>query len=161
MFSLLGLLVGLMTSSKGRLWSWGVSSTATLSFSKASVIATEANALLANTPQVALSLCYMSSSSFCTAIASAQEWNNLGIARKGLRVSEPRGEQRSTYFLQLPYKWAVPLGVVSTALHWLLSQTFFLVRFDVYDGDRYLNGFSAGGASGVSFVVFLVVFFGL
>ena len=48
--------------------------------------------------------------------------------RKGPRVSAvPHGEQRSTYFLQLPYKIAFPLMVLSGMLHWLTSQSIFLV----------------------------------
>lgn len=100
--------------------------------------------------------------SFCTAITSIQEWNSLGAARKGLRVSEPRSDQHSTYFLNLPYRWAVPLLVVSTALHWFLSQVFFLVRIDVIDGSGKFDvrlSRTAVGVSGVSFAVFFGVFF--
>lgn len=32
-----------------------------------------------------------------------------GATRKGLHVSEPRGDQRSTYSLSLLYSWAAPL----------------------------------------------------
>ncbi|KAJ4367831.1 hypothetical protein N0V86_009668 [Didymella sp. IMI 355093] len=60
-------------------------------------------------------------------------------------------------------------------LHWLLSQTFFLVRIDVYDGKGSLitagsritdidienPSRSACGVSSSSFVVFFVAFLGL
>jgi hypothetical protein len=52
----------------------------------------------------------------------------MAYHRKGLRVSEnPRGAQRSTYFLQLPYRYAIPLLIVSSAMHWMVSQSLFLV----------------------------------
>lgn len=117
-------------------WLWGASSQNTLTFgldlrrSGATIF----NAWLANMPQVLLSFCYLNLNTLCTAMAGEEEWNGL-VRRKGLRVTEPRGEQRSTYFLQLPFKWAVPLITVSTILHWLLSQTFFLIRIDYFPVD--------------------------
>lgn len=91
-----------------------------------------------------------------------QEWNGIGATRKVLRVSEPRGDQRSTYFLSLPYRWAIPLLVVNTSFHWFLSQVFFLVRTDAMSGFREVDherSRTAVGASGVSFAVFFGVFF--
>ena len=53
---------------------------------------------------------------------------------KGLRVSSrPKGAQRSTYFLQLPYRFGIPLMVLSGTLHWLVSQSIFLIAIDYYD----------------------------
>jgi hypothetical protein len=57
-----------------------------------------------NVPQLALSLCYLALNSICTSLASAYKWNNMARTRKSLRVTDPQGQQRSTYFLQLPYK---------------------------------------------------------
>ncbi|KZM24303.1 hypothetical protein ST47_g4573 [Ascochyta rabiei] len=152
----------------GRAWSWGTSSEGVLSFGsmKSSATATIFNAWLSNMPQLLLSFCYMSINSFCTALAGAQEWNGLGSmdARKSLRVSEPRGQQRGTYFLQLPYRWGVPLIVASTTLHWLLSQTFFMIRVDVYKDSGLVDvasSRSACGGSASSFIVFFALFLGL
>ena len=82
----------------------------------------------------------------------------MAFKRKGLRVTEPKAQQRSTYFLQLPYRWGVPLMITSGLLHWLLSQTIFLVRLDV----RGLNGqirpqqsMSACGYSSSAFVALI------
>ena len=44
-----------------------------------------------------------------------------------------RGQQRSTYFLQLPYRFALPLMLLSGVLHWLVSQSIFLVSVDFYE----------------------------
>jgi hypothetical protein len=68
------------------------------------------------------------------------EWSTYARHRKGLRVSRPAiGSQRSTYFLQLPYRFALPLMALSGILHWLVSQSIFLVAIDVYhwDGSRF------------------------
>lgn len=120
------------------------------------------NAWKVNFPQIILSFCYLGLNNICTFLASAEEWNNFAHTRKGLRVSRPMAEQRSTYFLQLPYKWAIPLIATSSALHWLLSQTFFLVRVDVYTGDSDTPSNwsrSACGYSSFSLLIFSNVSF--
>ena len=93
------------------------------------------------------------------------EWNSFGSSRKGLRVTDQEGAQRKSHFLQQPFRWAIPLIVVSSLLHWLLSQSFFLVRIEVYDGgidngddfDETLPQ-SAIGYSSLSMLVFCVAF---
>ena len=50
-----------------------------------------------------------------------------------LRVTEPCGLQRSTYYLQLPYLYAIPLLIVSTLLHRLVSQSIFIAHIAVYE----------------------------
>lgn len=115
-------------------------------------------AWLVNFPQVILSLCYLALNTICTSMAGFQEWNNLARTRKGLRVTRPEGSQRSTYFLQLPYKWAAPLILASGILHWLLSQSFFLVRIDIVDREGILVEGSSQSACGFS-PLSLVVFF--
>ena len=118
------------------------------------------NAWIVNTPQLAFSICYLGLNNICTSLAGAEEWNNIARVRKALRVTDPRGEQRSTYFLQLPYRWSVPLMLVSSVLHWLLSQSFFLVRLNVLDREgnvKNTDSVSACGFSSVSLMVFWAV----
>jgi len=38
----------------------------------------------------------------------------------------------STYWLQLPYTYSVPLLIASSTLHWLISQSIFVGLIDVY-----------------------------
>ncbi|KAF2678605.1 hypothetical protein K458DRAFT_348372 [Lentithecium fluviatile CBS 122367] len=121
-------------------------------------------AWLANAPQLALSFCYLAINSECTSMAGAREWNQFGTFRKGLRVTKPTHEQRSTYFLQLPYKYSLPLTVVSGALHWLLSQSVYLVRVDFVERDGSLNPSQSKtgiGISGLSFLTLCSTFWGL
>jgi hypothetical protein len=63
----------------------------------------------------------------------AQEWNQQAGSGKTLRVTNQSGEQRSTYFLKLPYRWATPLTIMSGFLYWLLSQSLFLARVEIRD----------------------------
>ncbi|KAI1068119.1 hypothetical protein LB507_004337 [Fusarium sp. FIESC RH6] len=87
--------------------------------------------LLSNLPQVGFSLLYFQYNGLFTSMASAKEWSDFGYMRKPLRVSSiPRGEQRSRYFLQLPYKFSIPLLLVSILVHWLLSQSIFIVAVE-------------------------------
>jgi hypothetical protein len=126
-----------------------------------SSLATLVNAVLANIPQLILTLGYLTVNTICTSMASAEEWNNFAVLRKALRVTQPRGSQRSTYFLQLPYKWSLPLIITSATLHWLLSQSLFLVRMDYYDRQGRMltdDSISVCGFSTVSLYVLLVAF---
>lgn len=65
-----------------------------------------------------------------------QEWCGYAMKRKGLRVSSPKGIQRGTYRLQLPYRYGIPVLVGSGVLHWLVSQSIFLARINVFDSER-------------------------
>jgi hypothetical protein len=117
-------------------------------------------AFLANFPQVCLSLLYFSINRLCTSICFAVEWNNYAVHRKSLRVTSPEGKQRGTHFLQLPYRWAIPLTVTSGLLHWLLSQSLFLVRRETRrrNGEVYGDSTCACGYSMLSILVFALVF---
>lgn len=80
----------------------------------------------ANLPQAILSFLYLNLNGLLTSMWVAVEWSNFAKHRKHLRVSTPKGPQRSKHFLQLPYKVAVPLMITSGLLHWLVSQSIFL-----------------------------------
>ncbi|KAL2129741.1 hypothetical protein VTI74DRAFT_7388 [Chaetomium olivicolor] len=107
-----------------------------------------ANVIMANSPQIAMSLTYFTYNSLFTSISLATEWDSFARNRKGLRVSaRPAGAQRSTHFLQLPYRYSIPLLVVSGVLHWLISQSIFLVFVkvdfvEVYAGAGTSTGYN-------------------
>ncbi|KAJ9645682.1 hypothetical protein H2199_002721 [Coniosporium tulheliwenetii] len=118
--------LGLSTVSSKTLIVWGVPS-----LGSSGLIA---NVVLANLAQPILSFLYFSYNGLITCFLLAYEWSQYAMQRKGLRVSNiPHGSQRSTYFLQLPYRFAMPLLAVSGILHWLASQSIFLVSLEVYD----------------------------
>ena len=58
----------------------------------------------------------------------SREFAEYARKRCGLRVTSPQGYQRSTFWLSLPYKFALPLLAASTLLHWLISQAIYLVE---------------------------------
>lgn len=90
--------------------------------------------LVANSPQVILSGLYLVLNNLVTRLQLAAEWARFSRDRKSLRVSHLRaGRQRSTYFLQVPYRVGVPLLTAAAALHWLVSQAIFLASVDAWD----------------------------
>jgi hypothetical protein len=58
----------------------------------------------------------------------AADYNNFAIHRRPLRVSFPRGEQRSTWYLTIPYRYAIPLLTTFTLIHWFVSEGLFYVQ---------------------------------
>jgi hypothetical protein len=87
-----------------------------------------ASVLIANIPQPILSFVYLLFNGVFTSMFLADEWSDFAHERKPLRVSRPKPGQRSTFFLQLPYKYAVPLMILSGILHWSVSQSIFLAQ---------------------------------
>ncbi|PUU76464.1 hypothetical protein B9Z19DRAFT_1052015 [Tuber borchii] len=89
--------------------------------------------LLANLPQTILSFLFLTYNSLFTCMLAGHEWSLLGHNHCTLRVTSPRPGQRSTYWLQVPYTYAIPLMTLSGLLHWLTSQSIFLARVEVSD----------------------------
>lgn len=91
----------------------------------------ERSVLAANAPQLISSFLYLGWNNIFTTMVTEREWSTFGSERKSLRVSsKPCGEQRGTYFLQLPYRYSLPLIGISILLHWLVSQTIFIVAIE-------------------------------
>ncbi len=82
--------------------------------------------LLANLPQQVLSLCYFAYNAMFTRICAEKEWSSYSLSYKPLRVTAPKGKQVSTYRLQLPYIYSIPLLTASVALHWLVSNAIYM-----------------------------------
>ena len=93
------------------------------------------NILVANSPQPLLSFLFLTYNSLYTCMLLTQEWFSYAHQRKALRVTNPRGDQRSTYRLQLPYRYGIPLIILSGVLHLLVSQSLFLVNVRQYSGN--------------------------
>lgn len=117
------------------------------------------NVLLANTPQLAISFIYVLYNNCLTRMMLAREYASYASHRKPLRVSRPAGEQRSTYRMQLPYRYSVPLMIAMIVLHWLVARSIFLVEISVfdYDGNPLNLKISACGFSAMAIVLSLFV----
>ncbi|KAL9058325.1 MAG: hypothetical protein Q9162_001780 [Coniocarpon cinnabarinum] len=89
----------------------------------------------ANVIQLAVSNAYLFINNIFTCALVSQELSDYATESKMMRVTRPRGPQRSTYWLQLPYKWSLPLMAMMTLLHWLISEALFMVDVQVFDPD--------------------------
>lgn len=87
--------------------------------------------LFANSFQVLVSFLYLFYNNILTRQVAANEFLGFldaDIDRKAVRVSSPKNsEQRSSYFLSLPWRYAVPQMIAFMVLHWLVSQSIFIV----------------------------------
>ncbi|KAJ5251753.1 hypothetical protein N7489_002163 [Penicillium chrysogenum] len=118
--------------------------------------------LMANIPQILVSLAYFFYNGLLTCMLGAVEYDNYATKRKPLRVSWPRGAQRSTYYLTLPYRYSIPLLIVSAVLHWLVSQSFFFVQVIPFDRhgvpqERYPEVLVTCGYSPVAIIFGIIV----
>ena len=106
--------------------------------------------LISNIPQLIISFLYVMYNNLFTCMLSAAEVSDFAKEQKTLRVSEPKGQQRSTYWLSLPYRYAIPLMTSMGLLHWFISQSIFLLNLEVYDQWGNLNDNSSMTACGYS-----------
>ena len=122
--------------------------------------------LIANSPQVLLSFLFLTYNGLFTCMLMSHEWSGYAHVPKPLRVTTPAGSQRSTYRLQLPYKYGIPLLVLSGTLHWLVSQSIFLARVEYYkngtlddvaETDSYEDVYSAISTLGYSCIAIITV----
>jgi hypothetical protein len=105
--------------------------------------------LLANIPQLVLSTGYLLLNNLLTDMLGGWEWSKIGKNKTKLRTTIPRGQQRSTYFLQLPFTYAFPLMTIMIAIHYLVSSSLFVVEFVDYSfnssGDLAMDSDADGG----------------
>ena len=104
---------------------------AILPFSESMGVTTDV--LIVNSPQVIISFIYLLYNGLFTCMLLSAEYLKFASQRRTLRVTCPRSNQRSTYWLQLPYRYAIPFLIAMGVLHWLVSQSIFLVRVAVID----------------------------
>lgn len=108
--------------------------------------------LTANSFQLALSTTYFLYNSLYTAQCTALEWSSYAAGEcRPLRVTWPHGEQRSTYYLQLPYRYGLPLTIFLMVMHFLISQSIFLVRLQYFDVNGNPDRDNVGNISDVGF----------
>ena len=85
------------------------------------------NVVFSNVWQFAISVLYLMYNAVFTMMLVAHEWDRFGETRKALRVSEPQGHQRSTYFISAPLKYGLSIIITIGALHYTMSQSVFVV----------------------------------
>lgn len=126
------------------------------------------NIIVANSPQVMVSFLYLFYNNILTRQLVGDEWVRFlqEEGKKVLRVSSPEGMQRSSYFLSLPLKYSISLMVMSILLHWLISQSLFLVQSSAFgpgkDGARLpIYDYSARGYSPLGSILAISLGFAL
>ncbi|KAI1408787.1 hypothetical protein F5Y13DRAFT_204536 [Hypoxylon sp. FL1857] len=127
------------------------------------------NVLLANLPQLVLSILYIFYNSMLSTFLVQREFSRMcRKQRKPLRVSEPIGIQRSSYFISLPLRYGIPIYTTSALMHWLISQSLFLARITAIcaDGNPEIcpggqvdlaNSFSTCGYSPIAVFITILV----
>ena len=96
---------------------------------------------LANCPQLWLSVGYLLWNNQLTRIWGEHEWRSYSGRRKLPRVSYGAKVPgvRNTRWLQLPYVMTAMLMIVSTTMHWIVSQTMFVVEVENLSGLPLVN----------------------
>ena len=89
-------------------------------------------ALLANSPQVVYALLYIVYKGLITTMFNAKDWSNFAFGDQHLMVSTPAGKQRGTWVLGIPKYYGMALLVLQTLLHWLISESIFVVQVTVF-----------------------------
>lgn len=112
--------------------------------------------LLGNLPQVLLSFIYLSYNDTFTCMLMSVEFARHAQTYKGLRVTLPRGEQRDSYTLSLPFKVSIPLMAASVVLHWAMSQSLFLAKVDAISPRGILDQNSSMSTLGWSPLALLI-----
>ncbi|RCI11040.1 hypothetical protein L249_5183 [Ophiocordyceps polyrhachis-furcata BCC 54312] len=118
--------------------------------------------LLANLPQVIVSVIYLLYNAMLSTFLVQREFSLMykREKHKPLRVSEPIGIQRSSYFISLPLRYGVPLYATSGLMHFLLSQSLFMARVTAFSPDGTVDArasFSTCAYSPVALVTTMVM----
>jgi hypothetical protein len=87
----------------------------TIYFTHNSSLATDV--LLPNVPQIIASMFYLLYNNTLTSMILAREYSSFGSTRQPFRVTSPANQQKSTYWLQIPYRYALLLMAVMSLLH--------------------------------------------
>lgn len=112
--------------------------------------------LLANLPQLIVSFIYVSYNSVWTSMLMGLEWSQYGHIRQPLRVSYPAGLQRSTYCLQIPYRYGVVLMLLIGSIHLLISESIFVIRLQVFTFEGKEDLYQSSVMCGYSLLALLV-----
>ena len=123
-----------------------------------------ASVVVANIPQLAITISYYCYNAVLTSMLAASEYNSYGANRKSLRVTWPEkgSQQRSTYYLSVPYKYGVPVLILYMLLHYLVSQSIFYLLLIAYDPQDVMDAGTTISSLGYSpLPIFLSIMVGI
>jgi hypothetical protein len=126
---------------------------------------------ISNTPQLMiLSLLCLAYNGLFTSLSLARvESLRARDPERPAYVERAQGKQRDKYFLQLPFRYGMPLLMGSILMHWLAGQSLFLVAIEFYEtgpggspqsppGDTVISGWSPLGITLVVVVGILMLY---
>ncbi|KAI0183494.1 hypothetical protein EV127DRAFT_352591 [Xylaria flabelliformis] len=116
------------------------------------------NVLIINSPQLLFSIMYSVAGAMLTTFLVQREFSLMYAKahRKTLRVSEPVGIQRSSYFISVPLRYGIPFNLFSAVFHWLISQSYFIARITALlpnGNEDYGNSFTTLGYSPYAMII--------
>ena len=106
--------------------------------------------VVSNLAQLLLSFGYLLFNNTLTRMVTSQEYAQFAAYRKTVRVSAPLGQQRTTYWLQLPYRYILPFMATMAVLHWTTSRSLFLIDITLYNNPDHPPGWTYIAACGYS-----------
>lgn len=102
-------------------------------------------ALLANIPQILLAAVWLLYMGIITSMFLAADWAIFGTKGQPLMVNNARGQQRGTRLLGAPLGWGLSLLTLQVILHWLVSQSIFVISLNIHDPDGNLTQYRKEG----------------
>lgn len=94
-----------------------------------------------NSPHLALTFGYRVFNDLLSILLISDEFCRYAVHRKTLRASVPVGTQRTSYFLNQPFRYALPLTCSMGLLHWFVSQGFRFSHTQLFDyNDHVIQG---------------------
>jgi hypothetical protein len=149
-----------MSRSLSSLWAWGFGTANTMTVvggwvkeagGKDPTRQFFVSVIVANLPQIIVSYLYLLYNGLLTCLLVAAEWSRFAVRKRSLRVSEnATGFQTSGFFLSVPYRYGIPLSCALSLLHWLISQTMFLIRTAGFGANGEPNHLFDGSRVGYS-----------
>ncbi|KAB8234185.1 uncharacterized protein BDW43DRAFT_274514 [Aspergillus alliaceus] len=114
---------------------------------------------LANIVQLLVSFLYLFYNNILTHQLVADQWVRFvrPDGKKALRVSTPRGMQRSSYLLSLPLTYSLTLTIAMILLHWLISQSLFVVQTIGFDTSGEMVTFPHFAGSAVGYALLPII----
>lgn len=125
-------------------------------------------ALEANMLQLVLSIVTVIVQDLLLSSAAILEWAEYASSTDGLRVSDPKGSQRSSPIMSLPFIWATMSMTTLTIAHWLVSesisvnhvQIFSFTSTDESDGPNHWSEIFFAASKTASFVTAIYLILG-
>lgn len=122
----------------GHLITLGFGSTSGYELLHATATGVVGNSVIANLPQILLSMLYFCINGILSTQLASREWSRFGNEPRRLRTSFPSTEKMS-FYLSMPYSYSGPLIVMFIFLHLGMSQSLFAVEIDIYKWDGSIS----------------------